>query len=148
MGRMVIQSIDDLALGADATQDIWSVIASATSRIKLHGFELTSADLVAELISLTLKRITAAGTGGSAPGTEELLDEEFSAVTATFRQGDTTPGTPGGNLKGFQWEQLGPVGHLYTPEMRPKAKVSDGFALVCNTALTATVSGWVCWEEL
>jgi hypothetical protein len=147
MGRIVYQKIS-LTLASDATQDIWSVIAGSNSPILLHGFEITSAAIAAALIVVDLHRITAAGSGGTAPGTEELADEEFSAVTSTFRFEDTTPGAGGGDLMEWQWEQLGPVGHVYTPEMRPKAKVGEGFAFGMFTAATPTLSGWACIEEL
>lgn len=149
MGRMVIQSISDMTIASDATQDLWSVIAVSPNRVVLHGFELTSDALVSELMSLTLRRITAAGTGGAASTTEELLDDGTStALTATFRTEDTTPGTGGGDLMGFQWEQIGAVGHIFTPETRPVAGLTDGFALTCNTAVVATLSGFVIWEEV
>ncbi len=147
MGRIVYQKVD-LTTVSDATQDIWSVIAHANHPILLHGFELTSAAIAAALIVVDLHRITAAGTGGAASTTEELADEEMSVVTSTFRFEDTTPGASGGDLMGWQWEQLGPVGHVYTPKMMPKARVSEGFAFGLFTAAVITVSGWVCIEEL
>ena len=146
MGRIVYQEIN-LTLASDATQDIWSVIAHANHPIELLGFEITSTAVAAALIEVDLHRITAAGTGGAPSTTKELADEEMSAVTATFRTKDTTPGASGGNLKRWQWEQLGPIGHVYTPKMQPKAKVGEGFAFGMFTAATPTLGGWVCWEE-
>jgi hypothetical protein len=146
MGRIVYQKFN-VVLASDVTQDIWSVVAGSGSPILLHGFEITSAAIAAAIINVDLHRITAAGTGGVAPGTEELADERFSAVTATFRTEDTTPGAGGGGLMDWQWEQLGPVGHVYTPETRPRANAGDGFAFGMFTAATPTLSGWVCWEE-
>ncbi len=146
MGRIVYQKVE-LALASDATQDIWSVVASATSPIVLHGFELTSSAIAAALVVVDLHRITAAGSLGAASTTEELADERMSAVTASFRTEDTTPGASGGDLMGWQWEQLGSIGHVWTPETRPRANVSEGFALGMFTAATPTLSGWVIWEE-
>lgn len=148
MGRIVYQQFKGISVTADATQDVWSVIASSTSPIILHGFEMTSADIAAEIISCDLHRVTAAGSGGTSSTTEELANEQWGAVTANVRQLDTTPGTGGGDLMAWQWEQLGPVGHVFTPEMRPRANVSEGFAFGWFTAAAATLSGWVCWEEL
>lgn len=148
MGRIVYQELKGISVPADATCDVWSLIASATHPIVLHGFEMTSNATAAAIIDVNLHRVTAAGTGGTASTTEELADEELSAVTAGVRTLDTTPGADGGGLLGWQWEQLGPIGIVFTPEMRPKAKVSEGFALTWNTATAATCSGWICWEEL
>jgi len=147
MGRIVYQKVE-LTLASDATQDIWSVLASATSPIILHGFELTSAAVAAALIVVDLHRITAVGSGGTASTTEELADERMSAVTSSFRFEDTVPGASGGDLMGWQWEQLGSIGHVWTPETRPQSKVSEGFALGMFTAATPTLSGWVIVEEL
>jgi len=148
MGRIVYQELKAISVPADATVDVWSLIASGTQQVKLLGWELTSSAIAAAMIDLNLHRITAAGTVGAASTTEELADEDLSAVTASVRTLDTTPGVDGGGLMAYQWEQLGPVGHIWTPEMAPISKISEGFALTWNTATAATVSGWICWEEL
>ena len=147
MGTIFYGSFKSVAIGSDATQDLWNLLGASTHRTLLHGWELTSDTLTAELIALTLTRITSAGTGGSAV-TEERRDENDGAIRAALVTDVETPGTPSGELMGYQWEQLGPVGHVFTPEMRPIAEVSEGFALVVSTAQAVTISGWVCWEEV
>lgn len=148
MGRIVYQCLEGLSVPADATLDVWSVLAGSGNPVRLHAFELTSDAIAADVVSVTLHRITAAGSGGSATGTEELADEKNSGLAGTVRTLDTTPGADGGKLMGWQWEQLGPLGHIWIPEMRPISKVSEGFALTWNTAKAATVSGYLCFEEL
>ena len=145
--RIVYGALKDVSITSDATQDIWSLMAGSNTQIILHGFELYSADTAAEIVSLSLQRISAAGTGGSAV-TEQAANEGLGTISATMLTDVETPGTPDGVLMGFQWEQLGPIGHVFTPEMRPISVLSQGFALVCNTAVAMTVSGWVCWEEI
>lgn len=147
MGRIVYGALKDVSIAADATQDIWNLLAGANKRIVLHGFELYSADTAAEIVSLSLQRVTTAGTGGTAV-TEQAADEDSGTIDSSMVTDVETPGTPDGVLMGFQWEQLGPCGHVFTPEMRPVSVDGQGFALVCNTAVAMTVSGWVCWEEL
>lgn len=147
MGRIVYQQVD-ITIASDATQDLWSVFAAATAQVKMHGWELTSAAIAAALMDINFHRITAVGSGGASSSTEELADESTGAVTANVRTEDTTPGTDGGGMMSYQWEQLGPVGHVWTPEMRPVSKVSEGFAVTCNTAIVATLSGFICWEEM
>lgn len=147
MGRIVFQRISQ-TLASDITQDVWSVLAGASSPIVLHGFEITSDVIVATMIAVDLHRISAQGTGGANSGTEELADERMSAVTANFRTGDLTPGASSGQLMRWQWEQLGPVGVLFTPETRPRSNVSEGFAFGMFTTGTPTFSGWVIWEEM
>ncbi len=146
-GRMVIQEIKALSVPADATLDIWSLMASATSPIILHGFELYSDAIAAAMLDINFHRISAVGSGGSASSTEELLNERLTAVTGSFRTLDTTPGTPSGGFMGYQWEQLGPIGHIFTPEMRPLSEISEGYALTLNTATAFIASGFVAWEE-
>lgn len=147
MGRMVITPFRSIAIGADATQDLWSLMAPSTNKLVLHGWEITSDSLVAENLEIALLRLSAVGTGG-ANATEAKLDTDGGAIVGAVRTGDTTPGTPGDVLKGFAWEQLGPLGLIYTPEMRIPMEVSTGIALVCDTAVAFEMSGWVCWEEL
>ena len=146
MGKIVYGALVNIAVASDATQDIWNLMGASGVRVTLHGWELTSDTLTAELVSLTLTRVSSGGTGGAGV-TEQLRDSNDAALGGIFQTGVTTPGTPTGNLMGYQWEQLGPVGHIFTPEMRPVAELAAGFALVCNTATEMTVSGWVCWEE-
>ena len=148
MGRMVTKNFSNISVPANAALDIWSVLAVSPDKVKLHGFELTSATLLATLTRILLRRITAVGTGGTAPTDEELLDERWTAPTATWRQLDTTEGAGGGDIMEFQWEQLGPVGHIWTPETRPLAGLTDGFALTSRAAVAFTASGFVHYEEI
>ena len=147
MGRMVITPFRSVTIGADATQDLWSLMAAATNKIILHGWEISSDAIAATLLEATLLRLSAVGSVGAAV-TEVKLDTDDGAITGSVRVGDTTPGTPGDVLAGFQWEQLGPLGIIYTPDMRPVIEVSTGIALVCNTADAFEMSGWICWEEV
>ena len=147
MGRMVITPLAAVAITSSANQDVFSLMATTTNKLKLHGWEITSAATSAVISALKLQRITAVGSGG-AVATEVMLDKDDGAITGSVRTGDTTPGTAGDILAGFQWEQLGPLGIIYTPEMRPVIDVSNGIALLLVTAVAMTVSGWVGWEEL
>jgi len=147
MGRMVMAPLNSITIGADATQDLWSLMAAATNKIVLHGWEITSNAIAATLLEVTMLRLSAVGSGGAA-ATAVKLDTDDGSITGTARTGDTTPGTPGDILAGFQWEQLGPLGMVYTPEMRPVIEVSTGIALVCNTSAAFEMSGWICWEEI
>jgi hypothetical protein len=144
---MVQAPLNSITIASDATQDLWSLMAAATNKLILHGWEITSDGIAATLLEVTLLRLSAVGSVGAAV-TEVKLDTDDGAITGSVRVGDTTPGTPGDILAGFQWEQLGPLGMIYTPEMRPIIEVSTGIALVCNTAAGFEMSGWICWEEI
>ena len=153
MGCMMITPLAPVAgnsvtIGADAAQDLWSLMAPSTNKLILHGWEITSDAIAATLLDVNLGRITAAGTGGALTAGEQPLDSDDSAAVGIARIGDTTPGNPGVMLQSFQWEQLGPLGMVYTPEMRPVIEVSTGIALVCNTSAAFEMSGWICWEEI
>lgn len=145
---MGISSFNGLSVPADSTVDVWSLFGTSAIRIRLHAFELTADDIAAELVTFILRRATTVGSVGSDPGTEEKLDEGSAALLATLRTLDTTEATGGGDIMGFQWEKLGPIGHVFTPEMRPISLVSEGFALTWRTATAAVVSGYVAWEEV
>ena len=147
MGRMVITPFRSVTIGSDATQDLWSLMAASTNKLILHGWEISSDAIAATLLEVTLLRLSAVGSDGSI-ATEVMLNTDDGAITGSVRTGDTTPGTPGDVLQGFAWEQLGPLGMVYTPEMRPVIEVSTGIALVCDTADAFEMSGWVCWEEI
>jgi len=151
MGRIVYKQIKGIVIpSGDASVDIWSVLAPADRKIKLLGFQLTSAVTTATIMDVDLRKINAVGSGGTLAGDEEPADDDLGAPGATVRTLDTVPGTGIGGLMAWQWEQLGPIGHVFTPEMAPKVFEGNGFALTNNTSLAsaATVSGFICWEEL
>jgi hypothetical protein len=139
---------NSVTIGSDATQDLWSLMAASANKLILHGWEISSDAVAATLLDVALFRITAAGSGGALTAGEQPLDSDDAAAVGIARVGDTTPGTPGVLLACYQWEQLGPLGMIYTPEMRPVIEVSTGIALVCNTADGFEMSGWICWEEI
>ena len=146
MGRMVQAPLNSLTVGADATQDLWSLMAAATNKLILHGWEISSDAVAATLMEVTLHRISATNTGSAV--TEVKLDEDDGAITGIVLSVGTTISTSTAILAGYQWEQLGPLGMIYTPEMRPVIEVSQGIALICNTADAFEMSGWICWEEI
>lgn len=148
MGRMVICPFDGLSVTADATQDIWELTAGSTNQCVLHGFELYSAAIAAEILDLRLVRYAVSGSGGAA-ATEVLIDEDASAITGAVETLNTTPGTTPIILMGFQWEQLGPLIYLPIPEDRIVVQTSGIIALNLQTAPTAVaMSGHVIWEEI
>ncbi len=149
MGRTVYAPLDDLQVTNDADQDIWELTAGADNKLRLLGWELTSAAIASEAVQLRLIRGTAAGSGGAVV-TEILADEDDGAITAALVTLATTPGTDGSLIQTFRWEQLGPVGMVYTPEMAITVQGGDRLKLNLETALTGTTEwdGWVCWEEI
>ena len=150
MGRMVIAPFVDLAVTSDATQDIWEITAGATNPIIIHGFELSSAKIAAELVSLRLVRYAVSGSGGGT-ATEVLVDEDGGfTITAAVEQLNTTPGTTPTVLMGWQWEQLGPLVYLPTPETRIRLEATGILALNTLSAPAATTnwSGHLIWEEI
>lgn len=138
--------LNSLAVSADATQDLWSLMATGTNKLILHGWEVTSDAVAATLMEVTLHRISATNTGAAV--TEVKLNEDDGAITGIVLSVGTTISTSTAILQGFQWEQLGPLGMIYTPEMRPVIELSQGVALICNTADAFEMSGWICWEEI
>ncbi len=147
-GRIVYAPIVAAAIGADATIDVWNLMGTSAIRIRLLGFELTSAAIAAALTSLTLGFVSTAGTGGSAVTEQHSDDAKSTTILGALVTDVETPGTDAGRFMGFQWEQLGPVGHIWTPEMAPICVAAEGFSLVQTTAIAMTVSGFVCWEEI
>ena len=149
MGRIIYTPFDALSVTNDADQNIWELLAGSANKAILHGWELSSAETSAEAARLRLMRFTTGGTGGTA-ATEVLKDEDDGSITGAVIRLATTPGTAGDILQAWQWEQLGPVGQLYTPEMRPIVQEAGRIGINLQNALAATRtwSGWVAWEEI
>ncbi len=147
-GRIVYAPISGASIGADATIDVWNLLGTSAIRIRLLGFELTSAAVAAALTTLTLGFVSTAGTGGSAVTEQHADDAKTTTLLGALVTDVETPGTDAGRFMGWQWEQLGPVGHIWTPEMAPICAAAEGFSLVQTTAIAMTVSGFVCWEEI
>ena len=148
MGRMVICPLDSVTIGAEGTLDVWSLMATGTNKLILHGWEITSNATTAAVLELDLRFIGTVGSGGNAETGEAKLNVDDGAITGTVRSDDTTEGTTVTKLQGYQWEQLGPLGQVYTPEMRPVIELSTGVALYLATTTGFECSGWICWEEL
>lgn len=148
MGRIVRAPIDAISVTNDSDQDIWQLVAGANNKIILHEFQVTSASEVAEILDIELIRRSTTGTGTAV--TEVANDEDDGSITAVATVLITTPGTPGDILESYQWEQLGPLGHLWTPETRPVIQESGRIALHLSTALggTTVMSGFLIWEEV
>lgn len=148
MGRIVYCPLPDLSVTNDADQDIWELASPSTHKIILHGWEITSAATAAEAITLRILRGTGTGDGGAE--TPAAADEDSGTVVGAVDSLALAPGTDGAILQTFEWEQLGPLGMIYTPEMRIKMDVSDFLKLNLETALAATTvwNGWLCWEEI
>ena len=148
MGRIVYCPLPDLSVTNDADQDVWELASPSTHKIILHGWEITSASIVAEAITLRLLRGSATGDGTAA--TPVAADEDSGTVVGAVDTLALAPGTDTAILQTFEWEQLGPLGVIYTPEMRPKMDVSDFLKLNLETALGGTTvwNGWLCWEEI
>jgi len=147
MGRIYYAELKAVSVTGVTAQDVWSVTAAAGEKVRLYGWHLTSNATAAAIIDCNLHKITATGSGGGTY-TAEQVDEIDAASTAVIGKLDTTAGADGGGGEGYQWEQLGPLQHIYIPEMRWVSNTAQGFAFTWNTATAATVSGWFCWEEL
>ena len=147
-GRIVYAPIAGASMGADATLDVWNVIGTSAIRIRLLGFEVTSDSIVAALTTLTLGFASTVGTGGSALTEQHADDAKTTTILGAAATDAETPGTDAGRIMGWQWEQLGPIGHIFTPEMAPISAAAEGFSLVQTTADAWVASGWICWEEI
>lgn len=147
MGRIYYSGFDDIQVTTDNDQDIWEILA-ITNKCILHGFEMTSELLAAESVDLALVRRSGGGNGSAAG--EEQRSPDDAGPLASIEQLATLPGTLDGVLMGFKWEQLGPVGHIFTPEMRPVADAGEALCLHCGNGPSGTTgwSGWLCWEEV
>ena len=148
MSRIVYAPFD-VTVTTDPDQDIWVLTAGANDKLLLHEFVLWSASIVAEQLNFRLIRRTDAGSGGGAE-VEVLADEADGSITAALTSIETTPGSAGAVLQEYIWEQLGPLVHLPTPEIRIKVQEAGKIALNLQTALGGSINmnGWVVWEEL
>lgn len=148
MGRMVTGAFGGISVTNDADQNIWAITAGANNKIKIHGFEIYSASIVAEILDLELRRESTAAAGTVV--SEQNLDEDDGTITAVMVTLDLSPGTPDGVLAAFQWEQLGPLIYMPTPAMQPVVQEGGRIVLNLGTALggTTAMSGYVVWEEI
>ena len=146
MSRVFYAPIESVTITASG--EYWQLATSATIKARLLGWEITSNAIAAEALELKLCRATTAGSGGTALD-ENPADPDSSAATVAGLAANSTPATTLTDMQFFAWEQLGPVGMVYTPEMAPIIDVSTAMVLVCTTTPTQyELSGWLCWEEL
>jgi len=148
MGRMVVGAFDSLSVTTDSDQNIWALTAGSSNKLKLHGFELSSASQVAESVQMLLRRESTAAAGTTV--SEQKLDEDDGTITAVMVTLDLSPGTPSGELGSWLWEQLGSLVYMPTPAMQPVVQEGGIIVLNLGTALGGTTlwSGHVVWEEI
>lgn len=138
----------DVAFAADVTQNIFSLMGIANRKLTLLSWELTSADIAAEGLSISLQRITNTGSAGNSETGVAVDEDEDQTIIGVVRTADTTQGaSPGAVLESYQWEQVGPLMQKYLPEERYTISGANGIALVLNTATGFTGSGYVKWLE-
>jgi len=147
MGRIYYAPFDDIQVTNDADQDIWE-LGAVTNKAVLHGFEMTSEAVTAGAIELRLVRRSATGNGSAV--TEVQRNPDDAAPLATVEQLATTPGTLGDIIMAWNWEQLGPLQFIPTPEMRIVVDAGTFLCLNTQSGLGTTTgwSGWLCWEEI
>lgn len=131
--------------------DLFQLLTTTTNKSRLLGWEINSSSVVAQALELRLMRRSTAGTGGTAL-TEVPLDPDNTVTASVAGMSNIVTanlGSAGSVLKHHGWEQIGPYGFIYTPEMAPIITLSTALCLNLITAPTSfTLSGWVCWEEL
>ncbi len=146
--NMVYTPFSGISVGATQPDDVFNIIGTSAIQMRLWGWSITSAAVAAALTTLTLGFVSTVGTGGTVQ-TEQLADDNKGhGILGALITDVETPGTDAGRLQSYQWEQLGPLGEIYTPEMAPICKPAEGFSLVATTSLALTLSGWACWEEI
>lgn len=148
MGLLYTAAIDNVTFSAAG--DVIQLAAGSVRGCSIHSWELTSSAVSAEALRIYAAFATTAGSGGTGLS-EVCTNATYSAVTAdaTAMVANSTAASTLSNLKGYQWEQLGPVGEVYTPEERPGMGVGDVFVVVLATAPGAPIkiSGTIKWEE-
>ena len=146
MTRVYYAPIESATVSASG--DLWQITTTSSTKARLLGWEITSNAIAAEALEIKLVRATTAGSGGTAMD-ENPADPADSAATVIGLVTNSTPASTLVDLQFFAWEQLGPVGMVYTPEMAPIMGVSSSMVLVLTTTPTSfEMSGWVAWEEL
>ncbi len=143
-----VHDLNGITIAADATQDVWSIMAP-TRRIKLLSFELYSDAVALDIVFLSLTRITDHGSIGALGGGEDPVDPSNDPATATVRVGDTTRADATGVEQIASWTFDGIEPIIYDPKKAaPIATVAFGFSLRWLTATAAVISGQIVWEEL
>jgi len=154
MGRMYTAVFQ--AAVVTAAQDLISLLATSTVRIRLHAVFIAQSsdagDAADEQLRIRIRRgMTTAGSGG---GTATPVDihSTGTAATATARINDTTAASAGTITEVHEecFNVRGGWAWIPTPEMRPICEVSTRIAINLPAAPVdpLTMSGTVYFEEL
>lgn len=154
MGRMYTAVFQ--AVSVTAAQDLISVLATASVRIKIHacyiGQSSDAGDAQDEMLRIRIRKgMTTVGSGGGTMTPNDIQNIGTAAVTVA-RINDTTAASAG-TIQELHEEcfnvRAGWV-YLPTPEMRPIVDVSTRLAinLPAAPADALTMSGTLYFEEL
>lgn len=144
------------AVAVTAAQDLISLLATASVRIRLYAVYLGQStdfgDAAEEQLRIRIRRgMTTVGSGGTTATPVDYRNSGTAAVS-TARINDTTAASAGTITEVHEetWNVRSPFIWLPTPEMRPVCDVSTRIAI--NTPSTPadslTISGTVYFEEM
>lgn len=150
MGRIYTGTFSGITVGT-AAQDVIQFATSASKRMVLHGFSITSQYQSDERAALQLVRCVTPGSAGTAITANPEDGGNTIASQVTFTRNNTTQGGTRTVLKNWYWSQLGEFLYVPTPALRTVVYESNYLVIglvAASVAANRLWSGWATWEEL
>ena len=150
-GRMYSAVFEEVAV--TAVQDLFTLIASSSTVIAVHGIWISQSsdagDAASEQLNILIHRGSTTGSGGSAL-TARPLHNGLAAFSGTIRANDTTQGTEGNQIFADSFNVMAGWQWIPTPEMRPHIPPSGRLTVELQTAPadSLTMSGTIIFEVL
>lgn len=154
MSQGIMFSLNFVAVGIAAQQDLFEINVPATGVVYIHSIELSQSnrkqDAQEEFFDLRFKTgMTTSGSGGTTP-------TAFNAQGATFGgtvEVNNTTKSSGGTIvtrRPWNWNIRGEFLRIFTPEDRPRIAPSARGVIELATTPTAstTTSGIIVFEVL
>ena len=150
MGRMYSATFEEVTVSA--VQDLFQILAAATTSVKVHGVVFSQSsdagDAESEMLNILIHRGSTNGTAGTTPTPTPLDINDVAAVTVV-EANNTGQGTEGPFIHSESFNVLAGIQIWWTPETRPIIAPSDLFHVELQTTPNddLVMSGTIYFEE-
>ena len=147
MGRVYTAPFENITVAAAG--DLLQISTDASTTIKILKWEITSNAVTPEALRLSTAIATTAGSGGTAL-VEVCRDTGVTDVSGASGLVKNSVAASGlSYLEPYEWEQLGPIGEVFTPECTIRLGVSSSWVVILDSTPTSfKMAGSITWEEL
>lgn len=147
MGRIYTAQFRDITVSAAG--ELLQLSTSAGICARILKWEITSSAVTPQSLRLATAFAGTAGSGGTALAEVARNTANTVVAGASALVKNSVAASSLSYLESYEWEQMGPVGEVFTPELAPELGVSKSWVLILESAPTEfKMAGNITWLEI